>query len=326
MNDTLSSVRADYGPHVTAKLLSKYWLILVILLLTLVFTVLRPQLLDPSNIASILRSSSITAIMVFGVTWVFAAGKIDISFMNVAALANMLTAYLISGGWSWPAAMIVAIGVGSLVGVVNGVLIGISRLPALIVTIATGGMCLSAAASIGKGAPLRIADTGPFGAFLEFNIGPVPVFVLAVILLYSVGWYLQERLTFGHYIYALEQNEEAVLEAGIANKRLVFLIYVVAAGFAALAGVLLTASLSTGHPNVGSSYFMDGLTAVLLGAMAIRLGKPNVLGTATAIILLVVLVSGSALLGWPDYQRQIIKGLLLLFGVGIAVYFATRRP
>ncbi len=69
---------------------------------------------------------------------------------------------------------------------------------------------------------------------------------------------------------------------------------------------------------IGTSYFIDGLTAAFLGGMMIRFSQPNVLGTATAILLLAVLMSGSALLGWPDYERQIIKGVLLLIGVIVA--------
>ncbi len=88
---------------------------------------------------------------------------------------------------------------------------------------------------------------------------------------------------------------------------------------AALAGVLLTASLDSGQPRIGSSFFIDGLTSVLLGGMVIKFGQPNVLGTLLAVLLLAVLVSGTALLGWSDWQRDIIKGALLLLGVVIVV-------
>jgi len=88
---------------------------------------------------------------------------------------------------------------------------------------------------------------------------------------------------------------------------------------AAVAGILLTASLESGQPRIGSSFFVDGLTAVLLGGMVIKLGQPNVLGTLTAVLLLAVLVSGTALIGWSDWERNIVKGALLLLGVVIVV-------
>ena len=70
---------------------------------------------------------------------------------------------------------------------------------------------------------------------------------------------------------------------------------------------------------IGASYFINGLTAVLLGGMMIHIGKPNIIGTAVAILFLAVLASGAALLGWADWKRQIIQGALLLIGIAVAV-------
>lgn len=299
--------------------IGRYWLVTTLLVMIAVFAFLRPQLLDSSNIATILRSSALMAIMILGLTWVIAAGKIDVSFMHVAALSNMMTAWLLAGGYGWPLAALGGITVGALAGLLNGTLIALLRIPPLIVTIATGGICASIAAALGKGTSIRIADPGPLGEMLFTNWGPVPVIAVVAALLYLVSWYAQEKLTFGHYIFATAQNEEAVNEAGIPARSLILFLFVFSAVLSAIAGVLLAASLSSGQPMIGSSYFIDGLTAVLLGGMMLRIGKPNVLGTTTAILLLSVLVSGSAMFGWADYQRQIIKGVLLLVGVAVAM-------
>ena len=88
--------------------------------------------------------------------------------------------------------------------------------------------------------------------------------------------------------------------------------------------MLLAADLSSGQPYLGTSYFLDGLTAVLLGGTALKLGKPNVIGTLAAVVLLIGLLNGAALLGWSDSQRQIVRGSLLLIGVGLVV-LARRR-
>ena len=88
--------------------------------------------------------------------------------------------------------------------------------------------------------------------------------------------------------------------------------------------MLLAADLSSGQPYLGTWYFLDGLTAVLLGGTALKLGKPNVIGTLAAVVLLIGLLNGAALLGWSDSQRQIVRGSLLLIGVGLVV-LARRR-
>ena len=298
----------------------RYSLVIILVLLVAVFSFLRPDFSASGNFEKILLSASISAIMFLGVTWVIAAGEIDISFMEVAALSDMIVAGLVHAGYGWPLAACVGILAGVAVGVVNGFLVGFAGLPALITTLATGGFARSMAAVIGAGSSLEIGSTGFVGRFINTSFGFLPAVTILVIVLYALAWFAQERLVFGHYVYAAEQNRSAIVEAGIPARRLIATLYVISALAASVAGVLLTANLASGQPRIGSSFFIDGLTAVLLGGMVIKFGQPNVLGTLVAVLLLAVLVSGTALLGWPDWERDIIKGALLLAGVIIVVW------
>ncbi|SEM42403.1 ribose transport system permease protein [Gemmobacter aquatilis] len=302
-----------------ARIITNLWLLAALVAMTLAISQQRPQLLDPGNIATVLRSFSIMVIMVLGLTWVIASGKIDVSFMQVAALANMTCAALLQQGWGWGAAIAAAIALGLVVGLVNGGLVARMKLPPLIVTIATAGMCASAAAALGKGTVIRIADPGPLRGLLETTLfGAVPVIVLPVLGLCLLAWYAQERLAMGRYIYAMAQNEAAVVAVGVPVGRIVVLLFALSGASAALAGVLLAANLSSGQPTIGGAYLINGLTVVLLGGMMVHVGKPNILGSVTATLFLGVLFSGAALLGLPDYQRQIIQGALLLTGLAVA--------
>lgn len=321
MTDVLpaSSVTRPRAASSLGRQVSRYWLVVTLAIMTATFAFLTPQLVDSSNIATILRSSALMAIMILGLTWVVAAGKIDVSFMHVAALGNMTTAFLLAAGHGWLVAGLAGLAVGAVAGLVNGFLIAVMRIPPLIVTIATGGICASIAAALGKGTSIRISDPGPLGELIFTNLGPVPIITLIVVVIYAISWFMQEKLTFGHYVFATAESEAAVNEAGISVRNLLMVLFVFSGVMSALAGVLLAATLSSGQPMIGSSYFIDGLTAVLLGSLMLRVGKPNVIGTTTAILILAVLVSGSAMIGWADYQRQIIKGVLLLVGVAVAM-------
>ncbi|WP_186394124.1 ABC transporter permease [Stappia sp. TSB10GB4] len=304
-----------------ARTITNLWLVAVLVLLTLAISSVRPQLVESTNMISMLRSFSIMAVMVLGLTWVIAAGQIDVSFMQVAALANMMTAALLAHGYGWSVAIAVALGTGVLAGLINGWLVAALRLPALIVTIATAGICASAAAALGKGTVIRIADAGPLGWMLNTPVlSVVPVIVLPVAVLALAAWYIQERLTLGRYIYAMAQNEAAVRSVGVPVTRLMILLFTLSGLCAAMAGVMLAASLSSGQPTIGGPFLINGLTVVLLGGMMVHVGKPNILGTLTATLFLGVLFSGAALLGLPDYQRQIIQGVLLALGLGVATW------
>ncbi|WP_061935138.1 ABC transporter permease [Aureimonas sp. AU22] len=305
------------------RLIVRYGLFVLLAVLVVVFSWLRPSFASVGNITDMLRSASISAVMFLGLTWIIAAGEIDVSFMSVAALSTMIIAGLVSAGFGWPVAVLIALGAGVVVGLLNGLLVAGMGLPALVITIATGGLAGSIAAAIGKGTSIPMATTGFVGPIVDADVGIVPLIALIVAALYAVAWFLQDRTTFGHYIYAMEQNRRAVVEAGVRANRILLMLYVLSGTLSAVAGVLLAADLSSGQPYIGTSYFIDGLTAVLLGGMALKMGKPNMIGTLVGVMLLAVLLSGAALLGWTDSQRQIVRAALLIAGVALVVW--TRR-
>jgi ribose transport system permease protein len=320
MSDTtLKPAEVSISGRAVRQFLVRYSLVFIFILVVLSFAVLRPDFMRAENINEILISASISGIMFLGVTWVVAAGEIDISFMEVAALSDMIVAGLVNAGWGWPAAACAGLAAGVAVGLLNGFLVGYMRLPALITTLATGSFARSMAAVIGLGSSVEVSDTGLVGRFLNLHFGFLPAVAVLAVLFYAAAWFVQEKLVFGHYLYAMEQNRNAVVEAGIPARRLTVLVYLISGICAAIAGVLLTASLASGQPRIGVSFFIDGLTAVLLGGMVIKLGQPNALGTLLAVLLLAVLVSGTALIGWSDWERDILKGALLLTGVIIVV-------
>lgn len=305
--------------------LMRYGFFLLVIVVFAIFAGLRPTFIAPGNIHGMLMSASIAALMFLGLTWLVAAGEIDVSFMSVAALANMVVAGLVQGGAGWGLAALGGLGVGVAFGLLNAVLVAGLRLPALVITIATGALAASLAAAIGLGTSIALASTGFVGDLLALRLGVVPVIGVIVGALYALFWVVQERLTFGHYIYAMEQNRAAVVEAGVPVNTMLFMLFVLSGVVSALAGVLLAANLSSGQPYLGTSYFLDGLTAVLLGGMALKPGKPNVIGTLTAVIFLIGLLNGAALLGWTDSERQIVRGALLLIGVGLVIFARKRR-
>lgn len=303
-----------------SRLVVNLWLVVALALLTLIVAALVPEFLDARNIATVTKSFSVTMIMVLGVTWVFAAGKIDVSFMQVAALANMVCAYALAQGFGWWAGIGFGLGAGVLTGLVNGWLVAVLGLPALIVTISVSGICASVAAALGKGTVIRIDTQGPFAPLLNPAEGHAfPLILLPVLAITALAWFVQERLTLGRYIYAMGSNETAVRSVGVPATRITVFLYVMSGFCAALAGLLLAESLSSGQPLIGGPFLINGLTVVLLGGMMVRIGRPNILGTLTATLFIGVLFSAAALLGLPDWQRQIIQGVLLLAGLVVAV-------
>ncbi len=293
---------------------------MTLLVLVLIFSVATPTFAHSDNLISMIRSASVSALMFMGLTWVFAIGEIDVSFVSVASLCNMLVAGLIANNYSWAFACAVALVAGVGVGIVNGLLVAYLRLPSLVTTVATGGISTALAAAIGHGSSITIGVPEALRSMETSQIGPIPILAILCGLAYLGAWYVQERLRVGHYIYATAENRQAVVEAGIPVRVVVLNAFVLSALCGVVGGLLLTIELSSGQPSVASTLFLDGLTAVLLGGTMLRLGRPNVVGTLFSVLVLTVLIRGGALLGWSDAIFQTIKGVLLLVGIFLITY------
>lgn len=276
--------------------------------------------LTPANIEGLLLSAAISALLFLGLTWVFTIGEMDVSFVAIAALSNMITAGMVIAGHGWLVATGCAMLAALAVGLFNGVLIAKMGLPSLVTTIATGGMATALAAAIGLGSSMGINQEGYLEVLFDTKIGVVSMVVVLTVLIVAACWYVQEKLTLGHYIFAMATNPRAALEAGIPTSRIIIMLCSFQALCSGAAGILLAVQFASGQPSIAQSLFLDGLTAVLLGGTMIKLGKPNILGTIVGVLIIAVLVRGGALLGWSDAAFSTIKGGLLLLGIAVVVW------
>jgi len=305
---------------VVRNLLRLFGLPLLLVVLFLLFSLLTDTFFTEANLEGLILSAAVSALLFLGLTWVFTIGEMDVSFVAVAALSNMITAGMVIAGFDWPVATASGMLAAIAIGLFNGILIAYLGLPSLITTIATGGMASALAAAIGKGSSMGIENEGYLEILFDTRIGILSLVVVLVIFLILICWYVQEKLTLGHYLFAMSANKRAALEAGIPTSAITLGVCVFSAVCSGLAGILLAVQLASGQPSIAQSLFLDGLTAVLLGGTMLRLGKPNILGTITGVLIIAVLVRGGALLGWGDAVFSIAKGTLLLIGVSIVAW------
>ncbi len=303
----------------------QYGLIWILFLMVIVFSFSSEVFYTPDNLMEILRASAIISILILGLTWIVATGEIDLSFHEVAAFTSMVTAFCIKNGIPWIPTIVITLVSGTLIGMFSGILVGYLRFPALITTIAVGSAARAAANIMGQGQPIYLTSNKLIYAFVYGKVLGVPMLFLTALGIYLICRYLQDRTIVGQHLYALGENRQATEEAGIKGKKIIFFFFIMGALLSSTGGILVTAQLSSGKPNLGGSFFMDGLTSVFLGAMIFKLGKPNVLGTLIGAIMLAVLTNGLTLLGLPFYIGSIVKGILLIVGVIVVVYSRTRN-
>jgi ribose/xylose/arabinose/galactoside ABC-type transport system permease subunit len=174
------------------------------------FALSNPSFGQWSNFVGIWQNASIAGILFIGLTWVIASGEMDVAFAQIAALSSVVFAFLLTSRWGPASAALIAIGSGVAFGVLNGLLVGLLRLPALIVTIATGGVASACAFILGAGQPIYVEDSGFVGEFVDSSLAGLPSLGLLCIVFYAVAWVVQDRFLFGHHVYALAQNRKAL--------------------------------------------------------------------------------------------------------------------
>ena len=294
----------------------QYLLIWALVVLIAVLSAISPAFRTKENIVEIFRSAGIYGIMVLGLTWIVALGEMDVTFPDIAAFGSMVVAFIVFKNLSWLLAIVLAIVISMLWGLLSGVLINVFKVRALIASVAVTTIAKSLAYVVGQGSPIYLNTIDPTVNFIVYGkIAGIPLLVILVIIIYIIAAFLENRTKLGQYLYALGENRQAALEAGIPEKPIIYSFYILSAALAAASGSLMVASYTSGQPNFLGTYFVDGLTIVFLGALVVKIGKPNVVGTLIGAVMIMVISNGSTLLGIPFYIGIILKGLLMVAGV-----------
>ena len=304
---------------------SLFWLIAAALVY---FAVVQPAFFGFSNLMNVLKNASYMGLMVLGVSWVIAAGEMDCSFPDVAACASMVFAWFAVAGYNLWLSMAVAVLSGVACGLITSLLVVRFKFHSLITTIAVSTIAKSVAAAINGGMPLSTPaiKSNPLYQFINSDVAGIPMIFLIVLVIYALLLFIQERTKYGQYVYALGENRQALRESGVKEGRTLTAIFVTSALFAALAGVLMVFVVyGSGQPKMGSSFFLDGFTVVFLGAMVLKLGKPNVVGTFLGGIMLARIVNGLTLQGSSFATSQIVKGVLLVIGIVMVAFGQKKR-
>lgn len=291
----------------------------IALLLVIVFFASQSNaFLTEGNIINVLRQSSVVAIAAVGTTIVLIAGGIDISQGAIMALAGITAvAGVESFGLPDGIVLVIALTLAGLVGFANGLFAEKVRIPAFIATLGTAlvvrgiAFVYTEGRSIGFGRGENI--TGEFFQWLGKGfIGPIPVPVVLMIVLYILAAIVMRRTTWGMHCYAIGSSERAARVAGLRVQWHRIQVYTIAGVLSGLAGIVLAGRLASASPSLGAGAEFDVLTAVVLGGTSIYGGRGNIARTLIGALFLTTLTNGLILLNVPTFYQQISVGVVLL--------------
>ncbi|MCY7419449.1 MAG: ABC transporter permease [Chloroflexi bacterium] len=291
-------------------------LVLVLLLLIVIFTSQSKYFLTSQNFFSIGSAATALGIMAVAQTFLIISGGFDLSVGSVVALTGVVIGVLFQNGTGldiWLSAL-VGLSMGLLVGIVNGAIVVGLKINALITTLGTLSIFSGLAYLLTAGKTLII--TSPSFQFLGSGyIGPVPVSMIIFGVVAGAGIFVARYTGLGRAIFAIGGNPEAARLSGIEVSKVQFGLYVTSGLLAGLAGVLITAQLGASSPQVGSTYTLSVVTAVILRGTSLAGGRGSVVGTVLAVVILTVLQNGFALLQLSSFVQTMALGIVLILAV-----------
>ncbi|WP_058309028.1 ABC transporter permease [Gracilibacillus massiliensis] len=301
-----------------AKLASReLYLIIAILLMVVVFSIIEPIYLSSGNLLDVVDQTVINGLLALGITYAIVTGGIDLSVGSTFAIVIVIVGDLLVRGVHPVIALIVGIGLGLILGIVNGILITKLNLQPFIVTLGTMSAYRGIAYVYTGGWPvLDIPDS--FRSMLSGDIVSGVSISIVVLLAFTVFGHIVLKYTkFGTYIYSIGGNEEATKLSGVNVDKTKIWAYALCGVGAALAGMVLLARLGSGEPAAGQTYELNAIAAAAIGGASLAGGKGNMISTLLGALLLSTLKVGLVVVGVDTFWQYIATGAIIV----IAAYF-----
>lgn len=289
--------------------------VLTILLVGLVLVVqlARPGTVNPSWAAFQVRQAAILAILAGSQTICMLTGGIDLSIGYVASMSGFVTATFAHQPGGWVVGVAVALGAAALVGLVNGIGVGVFRVHPLIMTLGMG-LVVFGASNVWQLRSVQTASGVPtelhtVGAGLTGGLIPndlliaVPVAIFLILMLRRTG--------FGRMLYAVGDNPIAARLSGVRSWQVLVVLYVLSSLLAAVAGLLQSGLSSAASVTLAVPYLLPSVAAAVIGGTSILGGRGGYAGTIIGALILTVL-TGFLSIVLPEPWRQVVFGSIIV--------------
>ncbi|PQO98847.1 ribose ABC transporter permease [Pseudomonas frederiksbergensis] len=289
----------------------------VLLLLCVGFSLMSESFFSAQNFSIISQQASINVVLASGLTFVILTGGIDLSVGSILAVSAVVALLVSQVPGFAPLAIAAGLGVGLLLGLVNGALVAFGKLPAFIVTL--GG--LTAMRGIAR---LIGEDKTVFNPDLSFayigndTLFGVPWLVVIAMVVVTLSWLILRRTVLGVQIYAVGGNPEAARLSGIKVWKVLLFVYALSGLLAGVGAIMTSARLMAANGlQMGQSYELDAIAAVILGGTRFTGGVGTIIGTLIGALIIATLSNGLILLGVSDIWQYIIKGVVIIGAVAL---------
>lgn len=320
---TATPARPDLVQALRSRITGQEFVLLgVIALLWIALTLTTDTFIQAGTLSNLAYVVAPIALIGIGMTVVIVGGGIDVSVGSAVTVVTVIVAKMVRDqGVSLPVAVLVAVGVGAFLGLINGLLISIGRVHAIIITFGTLNVFRFVALRIFDseqvaGVPGTLGLLGGGGQGETFHIPHA--FLLMLVLAFAMWWYMRNTAG-GRHFYAMGGDRVAARLAGVKVQRREILAYVLTGVMVGLASCVTIGGGGLIGQNVGLGLELQVIAAVVIGGTSIMGGRGTVLGSVLGALLVGTVATGVTILHWPSQLTDLFVGLSILVAVGADV-------
>jgi len=300
----------------------RYGILFVIILYAIIVGFLNPRFISLTNILNISRQMVPMGIIALGMTFVLISAGIDLSAGFAVGTTAVASGLIFDQTGSFLLAFIVALGIGAILGLLNGLIITKLGIQPFITTLATMAIVQGVTLVIATGEIIFVRHR-MFTFLGSDRIFQIPISFIILIILYIIGYILLNRTKIGVYTFAMGDNEEAARLAGIKVDLYKTMIYVMCGLCVGITGLISLSRASMVNPNIGGiQILLDAIAALIIGGTSLTGGRGTIQGTFLGVIFMGMLANSLGILGVASEWHQAFRGGVIIFAV-LFNYFAT---
>ena len=273
-------------------------------------------LTNPAIMLNIIVRSVALGIVAVGQTLVIIGASIDLSVAFTISITAVMCSYIMQGETARvPIAIPAVFGIGLLIGLANGLAITKLKVNPFIATLGVSLIIkgiVNASFSNYTGSVPKSFEYFGYG-----TLGPIPVSIIIMLLVFVAGWFLLARTKFGAHLYGVGGNAEVARLSGVRTDRILIIAHVICSMTAVLSGLFLVSLMRAGAPWVGPNglYDLESIATTVIGGTALSGGKGGVWGTLAGVLIFGVLDTAFNQLGVNPYLKMVLRGAIIVLAV-----------
>ena len=293
--------------------------IVALVVIMAVIGIARPHFLNPLNLLTVLSHTTFLGMLAIGMVFLLAIREIDLSVGWIFNFSATVMALLIVAGLNPWIAGLAGVGFGALLGLFNGLLAVVLRLPAIIVTLGTFSMFQGLSLVINHGRAVVPADQSSsyFSAISSRIFGVLPVPAAVFLILAVVMHFVLQRTRFGYRVQAVGSNPEGAALAGISISAVRLQTLVLMGAICGLSGALYVGFRGAIDPNEGSDFVLAVVAAVIIGGTPLSGGAGTVIGAVIGMLIIQVISSGLIFFGIDATWSTFVTGAVIVVAVSL---------